>query len=33
MQAVSEKTVQRAWEKARLYLHRALSGDKPAGLA
>jgi RNA polymerase sigma factor (TIGR02999 family) len=33
MHAVSEKTVQRAWEKARLYLHRALSGDKPAGLA
>lgn len=26
MQQVSERTAQRKWEKARLYLHRALSG-------
>jgi RNA polymerase sigma factor (TIGR02999 family) len=27
MQHTSERTVQRKWEKARLYLHRALRGD------
>jgi hypothetical protein len=27
---VSERTVQRGWEKARLYLHRALSVDGSA---
>ena len=27
MQAVSERTVQRKWEKARIYLHRSLNGD------
>lgn len=27
MRAVSERTVQRAWEKARLYLHRVLSSE------
>ena len=26
MQAVSERTVQRDWEKARIYLHQALQG-------
>jgi RNA polymerase sigma factor (TIGR02999 family) len=28
MQAVSERTVQRDWEKARIYLHQALQGTK-----
>lgn len=27
MRAVSERTVQRQWEKARIYLHRAIRGD------
>lgn len=27
MQTVSERTVQRKWEKARIYLHRSLNGD------
>jgi RNA polymerase sigma factor (TIGR02999 family) len=27
MQSVSERTVQRKWEKARIYLHRSLNGD------
>jgi RNA polymerase sigma factor (TIGR02999 family) len=31
MRFVSERTVQRSWEKARLYLHRALSGEGPVG--
>ena len=26
---VSERTIQRDWDKARIYLHRALSGDSP----
>lgn len=30
MQGVSERTVQRKWEKARLYLHRSLNGDPRA---
>jgi RNA polymerase sigma factor (TIGR02999 family) len=30
MRGVSERTVQREWEKARIYLHRALS-DEPSG--
>jgi RNA polymerase sigma factor (TIGR02999 family) len=30
MRGVSERTVQRAWEKARLYLHRVLSLDASA---
>lgn len=30
MQGVSERTVQRAWEKARIYLHRSLRGDVPS---
>jgi RNA polymerase sigma factor (TIGR02999 family) len=29
MHGVSERTVQRQWEKARIYLHRALRGDSP----
>jgi DNA-directed RNA polymerase specialized sigma24 family protein len=29
MQSVSERTVQRKWEKARIYLHRNLNGDAP----
>lgn len=29
MRGVSERTVQRAWEKARIYLHRALRNDEP----
>jgi RNA polymerase sigma factor (TIGR02999 family) len=28
---VSERTVQRDWEKARIYLHRTLSDEPPAG--
>lgn len=31
MRAVSERTVQRAWEKARIYLHHALSDASAAG--
>lgn len=27
MQGVSERTVQRKWEKARLYLHRTIRAD------
>jgi hypothetical protein len=27
MKGVSERTVQRQWEKARIYLHRALRDD------
>jgi DNA-directed RNA polymerase specialized sigma24 family protein len=27
MQGVSERTVQRKWEKARVYLHRAIRAD------
>ena len=27
MQTTSERTVQRKWEKARIYLHRSLNGD------
>jgi len=27
MQMVSERTVQRKWEKARIFLHHSLSGD------
>ena len=30
MQNVSERTVQRKWEKARIYLHRSLNGDSRA---
>jgi RNA polymerase sigma factor (TIGR02999 family) len=30
MRGVSERTVQRHWEKARLYLHRALGAEVPA---
>ena len=30
MKGVSERTVQRQWEKARIYLHRTLRGDLPA---
>ena len=29
IRGVSERTVQRDWEKARLYLHRALQSDQP----
>jgi RNA polymerase sigma factor (TIGR02999 family) len=29
MQGVSERTVQRKWEKARIYLHRSLRADLP----
>ena len=29
MRGVSERTVQRQWEKARVYLHRTLRGDAP----
>lgn len=29
IRGVSERTVQRDWEKARLYLHRALQSDRP----
>jgi RNA polymerase sigma factor (TIGR02999 family) len=29
MRGVSERTVQRQWEKARIYLHRALRRDEP----
>ena len=29
MQSVSERTVQRKWEKARIYLHHNLSGSAP----
>lgn len=29
MRGVSERTVQRSWEKARIYLHRSLSGNAP----
>lgn len=31
MLGVSERTVQRDWEKARIYLHRVLRDDAPAG--
>jgi len=27
MKGTSERTVQRQWEKARIYLHRAISAD------
>jgi RNA polymerase sigma factor (TIGR02999 family) len=27
MQTISERTVQRKWEKARIYLHHSLNGD------
>jgi RNA polymerase sigma factor (TIGR02999 family) len=30
MRGVSERTVQRQWEKARVYLHHALAGPQPA---
>ncbi|MGE5243310.1 MAG: ECF-type sigma factor [Betaproteobacteria bacterium] len=30
IRGVSERTVQRQWEKARIYLHRSLSGHPPA---
>ena len=30
MRGVSERTVQRQWEKARIYLHRDIRGDVPA---
>jgi len=29
MQGMSERTVQRRWEKARIYLHRSLRADLP----
>jgi DNA-directed RNA polymerase specialized sigma24 family protein len=29
MMSVSERTVQRDWEKARIYLHQRLSSDLP----
>jgi RNA polymerase sigma factor (TIGR02999 family) len=29
LRGVSERTIQRDWEKARIYLHRALSDDSP----
>ena len=29
MRGVSERTVQRQWEKARVYLHRTLRGGAP----
>lgn len=29
MRGVSERTIQRAWEKGRLYLHRAIGGGRP----
>jgi RNA polymerase sigma factor (TIGR02999 family) len=29
MRGVSERTVQRNWEKARIYLHRAIADDTP----
>jgi RNA polymerase sigma factor (TIGR02999 family) len=32
MRGVSERTIQRQWEKARLYLHRAI-GDRAQGIA
>jgi hypothetical protein len=28
MRGLSERTVQRQWEKARIYLHRALGADQ-----
>jgi RNA polymerase sigma factor (TIGR02999 family) len=31
MRRVSERTVQRQWERARIYLHRALGADAPVG--
>jgi DNA-directed RNA polymerase specialized sigma24 family protein len=30
MMRISERTVQRKWEKARIYLHRSLRADLPA---
>jgi RNA polymerase sigma factor (TIGR02999 family) len=30
MRGVSERTVQRQWEKARIYLHRSIRGDLPS---
>jgi hypothetical protein len=27
MQMISERTVQRKWEKARIYLHQSIRGD------
>ena len=30
MRGISERTVQRQWEKARIYLHRDIRGDVPA---
>lgn len=30
MQGISERTVQRKWEKARLYLHRTMQADLPS---
>jgi len=33
MRGVSERTVQRSWEKGRLYLHHAISGDGAAAPA
>ena len=29
MRGVSERTVQRQWEKARIYLHRSIGGQPP----
>jgi hypothetical protein len=29
MKDISERTVQRKWEKARIYLHRSLRSDLP----
>jgi hypothetical protein len=29
MRGVSERTIQRNWEKGRLYLHHAIGGDSP----
>lgn len=31
MRGVSERTIQRGWEKGRLYLHHAVAGDTPGG--
>jgi RNA polymerase sigma factor (TIGR02999 family) len=31
MRGVSERTIQRSWEKGRLYLHHAISGERPIG--
>ena len=30
MRGVSERTIQRSWEKGRLYLHHAIGSDEPA---